>query len=96
MSVVTKKNILNLLAIMTKLSRLSQPMWMHCLTKLALVSLGKYEEVIEWLDKVIVIDPNYADALNNRGFALYKLSKYEEVIEWYIKYWGSIQTMFLL
>ena len=52
---------------------------------LALYNLGKYEEAIEWYDKVLKIDPNDVNALNNKGLALNNLGKYQEAIEWYDK-----------
>ena len=46
-------------------------MLMHGIIKvLALYNLGKYEEAIKCYDKAIEIDPNYADAWNNKGLAL--------------------------
>ncbi len=43
-------------------------------------SLRRHQEAIGWYDKALEIDPNYVDALNNKGVALGNLGKYEEVI----------------
>ena len=45
---------------------------------LALNSLGKYQEAIEWYDRALKIDPNYVEASNNKDVALEKLGKYTE------------------
>lgn len=44
-----------------------------------------YEKAIECCDKVIAINPNIAEAYNNKGNALNKQTKYEEAIEAYNK-----------
>ena len=41
----------------------------------------KYEKAIECYDKALEINPNYAEAWNNKGVALSKLRRYEEAIE---------------
>jgi Tfp pilus assembly protein PilF len=48
-------------------------------------NLGKHNEAIEYFDKAIKIDPNYADAWNNKGVALKNLGKHNEAIECYDK-----------
>ncbi|RMF28848.1 MAG: tetratricopeptide repeat protein, partial [Candidatus Nitrosothermus koennekii] len=40
-----------------------------------------YKEALEAFDKAIAIDPNFADAWNNKGVALAKLKRYEEALE---------------
>ena len=52
---------------------------------MVLDDMGKYEEAITWYDKALVDNPNYLDALNNKGYALDNLGKYEEAITWYDK-----------
>ena len=36
---------------------------------IALDNLGKYQEAITYYDKVLAINPNYVDALNNKAVA---------------------------
>ena len=45
------------------------------------INLGKYDEAIQYYDKALQVDPNYTDALNNKGDALYDLDKYDEAIQ---------------
>ena len=49
------------------------------------MNLGKFEEAIRYLDEAIELDPNYAIAWNNRGYALDNLGKFEEGIYCYDK-----------
>jgi tetratricopeptide (TPR) repeat protein len=51
----------------------------------ALDELGKYEEAIEYYDKVLALDPNNKFALNNKGADLYDLGSYEEAIKYFLK-----------
>jgi superkiller protein 3 len=51
----------------------------------ALSALGRYEEAIQYYDKVLAIDPNDVDALTNKGVALSALGKSEEAIQYYDK-----------
>jgi uncharacterized protein YjbI with pentapeptide repeats len=51
----------------------------------ALRNEGKYNEAIEYYDKALEINPNYADALNGKGNALRNKGKYNEAIEYYDK-----------
>ncbi len=51
----------------------------------ALLNLGNYEEAIKCYDKAIEIEPNNAEAWNNKGIVLGRLSKYEEAIACYDK-----------
>ena len=51
----------------------------------ALSNLQKYDEAIQYYDKVLAIDPTNVDSLNNKGAALQKLQKYDEAIQYYDK-----------
>lgn len=46
---------------------------------------GRYEEAIECYDKSISLNPEDADAYNNKGNSLSALGKYEEAIKAYNK-----------
>lgn len=52
---------------------------------LALYDSWKYEEAIEYYDKVLEIDPNYTTTLSNKWSLLQYLWRYEEAIESYDK-----------
>ena len=45
----------------------------------------KYDEAIQYFDKVLEIDPKNIDALNNKAAALTKLAKYDEAIQYFDK-----------
>ena len=49
------------------------------------VAWGKYNEAIKALDRAIELDPKFALAWANKGYALYKQEKYDEAIEAYNK-----------
>ncbi|MCX6675440.1 MAG: tetratricopeptide repeat protein [Methanothrix sp.] len=49
----------------------------------ALWNLGKHDEAIKAYDEAIMLDPNYADAWNNKGATLNAQGKYDEAIEAY-------------
>jgi len=40
--------------------------------------MNKFEESLEFYNKALLLDPNYVDAWNNKGFALQSLGKSEE------------------
>jgi tetratricopeptide (TPR) repeat protein len=44
---------------------------------------GRYEEAIEYFDRVLIIDPNHVGALIINGLALDSLGRSEEAIEYY-------------
>ena len=44
---------------------------------------GKYDEAIKAYDEAIRLDPNLAEAWNNKGNALYSQGKYDEAIKAY-------------
>jgi tetratricopeptide (TPR) repeat protein len=46
-------------------------------------SSGRFEEAIEYLDKVPSTDPNYIFALSGKGLAFYRLGRYQEAISYY-------------
>ena len=50
--------------------------------------LGNYTGAIEYYDKILGIDPNDVDALNNKGVALDNLGNYTGAIEYYDKVLG--------
>ena len=52
---------------------------------LELLSLGKYDEAIEYFDKSLETDPDNDDALNFKGVSLESLGKYDEAIEYFDK-----------
>ncbi len=52
---------------------------------LALSDIGRYEEAIIVIDKVLDIDSADKDALFNKGTMLYKLEKFQEAIEMFDK-----------
>lgn len=58
----------------------------------ALYSLGKNEKAIEYFDQVLDRDPNYVEALNNKGNALNKLEKYNEAMKSYEKALKILKT----
>ena len=41
---------------------------------------GKYDEALIALDEAIRLDPKFASAWNNKGFALEKQGKYDEAL----------------
>ena len=43
--------------------------------------LGRYEEAIECFDRALEINPNFAEAWNNKGNVLDELGRYEEAVE---------------
>ncbi len=47
--------------------------------------LARYEEALDYFDKALDINPNYIDALNNKGSALDNLGKYQEAIDLFDK-----------
>jgi hypothetical protein len=46
---------------------------------------GNYTKAEQYYDKALAIDPNYNDALNNKGFVLSQPGKYSEAIGYYDK-----------
>ena len=47
----------------------------------ALFGSGKYEDAINLYD-VVLFDPNYVTALNNKGWALSRMGRHEEALRW--------------
>ena len=45
----------------------------------------KYDEAIQYYDKVLAINPTYVEALNNKALVFYDLKKYDEAIQYYDK-----------
>ena len=43
---------------------------------------GKYKEAIEYLEKVISINPKDSEAHYNKGYALMNLKRYDEAIQY--------------
>jgi tetratricopeptide (TPR) repeat protein len=52
---------------------------------LALVNLGRPLEAITYIDKALLLTPNYTTALNNKGFALYSLARYNYALPYFDK-----------
>jgi tetratricopeptide (TPR) repeat protein len=50
-----------------------------------LYSLGKYNEAIEYYDKLLAIERNDAAVLNHKGIALADSGKYSEAIIYFDK-----------
>jgi tetratricopeptide (TPR) repeat protein/uncharacterized caspase-like protein len=48
-----------------------------------LLNTGRYEEAIEYFDKVPSTNPNYVEALGGKGRALFELGRYQEAISYY-------------
>lgn len=46
---------------------------------------GKYEEAIEWFDKIIAMNPTSKIALSYKGLALVKLNRQREAVKCYEK-----------
>ena len=44
-----------------------------------------YSISIKYIDKALAIDPNYKEALNDKGFALYRLGNHTQAIQYYDK-----------
>lgn len=47
------------------------------------VKRERFEEALEFFDRVLEMNPENADALNNRGVAVYHLGRVEEAMECY-------------
>jgi tetratricopeptide (TPR) repeat protein len=45
-------------------------------------NLDKYKEAIEYLEKVISINPKDSEAHYNKGYALMNLKRYDEAIQY--------------
>jgi len=45
------------------------------------VKAGEYEEGLKYLDRALEINPESAEALNNRGVALFHLERIDESLE---------------
>ena len=48
---------------------------------LAYSDLGQYERAIQDYNKAIQLNPNYAEAYNNRGWAYYCLKQYGKALK---------------
>ena len=47
--------------------------------------LGNYTQAIPYLDKALAIDPNYKEALDNKGITLYGLDNYTQALQYFNK-----------
>ncbi len=45
------------------------------------IEIGRYDEALELLDKVIIINPEFAQAFFNKGYVLIKLEQYQEALK---------------
>jgi tetratricopeptide (TPR) repeat protein len=52
---------------------------------LILNELGRYQEAVEWYDKVLEKDPKFITSINNKGVALANLGYYQQALNWYDK-----------
>ena len=48
-----------------------------------MINNSQYEEALDYLDKILVIDENNLQALSNKGGVLIKLKKYADAIEYF-------------
>ena len=48
--------------------------------RLALLYLGRFHQSREFLDQAIELNPNLADALNNRGLLSFKMNSFDRAI----------------
>lgn len=48
-----------------------------------LISLEKYDEALQYYDKLLAIDPSYVNALNGKGNVLKDLERYNEALQYY-------------
>jgi tetratricopeptide (TPR) repeat protein len=46
-----------------------------------MIKKGNYQEALEYYDKILDTDPNYAKALNGKGFILLRRGEYKEALE---------------
>ena len=47
---------------------------------IALFNLKKYNEAIEYFDRILKVDPKHVDALFNKGRALHNLNKFNAAL----------------
>ena len=52
---------------------------------IALKNLKKYDESLQYYDKILNIDPSNVNALNGKAIALKNLKKYDESLQYYDK-----------
>ena len=52
---------------------------------IALKNLKRYDESIQYYDKILAIDPSNVNALNNKAIALKNLKRYDESLQYYDK-----------
>ena len=52
---------------------------------LSLGSLGRYQDAIQYFDKVLKIQPNNVKALYNKGLSLGSLGRYQDAIQYFDK-----------
>ena len=50
---------------------------------LILNQLGKYQEAIQWYDKVLDKEPTFISSINNKEVALANLGHYQQALLWY-------------
>ncbi len=59
--------------------------WLYTVVAITYDKLLQHQEAIELYDKALKLDPNYVNALYNKGNTLSNLGKYQEAIELYDK-----------
>jgi len=49
------------------------------------ITMGKYNEALQYFNKALELDPNYVKALAGKGYTLDRLKEYDEALKCYDK-----------